>query len=208
MPPHLPIMEGDSPTLCPALAINLFGGPSIGKTVMAARIFLHLKILGVEAANPEEHAKISIWQGQPHLLDQQLILLGQTWQTLHTLADKVDAVVVDSPLLLCSVYAEGREQPHFHDTVRDFHRRLPRMNLLLSRNPELAYSQSGRREDFEGARSLDSRITHALVQAGESYAILPPVGSGHDDDAAKAVAQRVVDWLESQGRAPVFPPTP
>lgn len=205
MPATMTVMDGDSAMLCPAVSINLFGGPSIGKTVMAARIFLELKILGIEAANPEEHAKLSIWQGQPHLLDEQLILLGQTWHTLHTLADKVDAVVVDSPLLLCSVYAQGRERPHFHATVLDFHRRLPRINLVLTRNPGLGYSQSGRREDFEGARAMDQRILDALERSGERYSTLPPVGQ-QDQASAATVARSVAEWLAQQGRQPYAPP--
>lgn len=201
-----PILEGNRTQDCPALMINLFGGPCIGKTTMAAGIFLRLKMLGIETANPEEHAKIAILKGQPHLLDEQLIILGQTWETLHALSDKMDAVVVDSPLLLCSVYAEGREAPHFHDTVVDFHQRLPRLNLVLNRNPSLAYSQSGRREDSFAAANMDSRIRAALERAGEAYIDMPPVGT-QDSAAMDKVAQTVADWLERSGRHPFLPPT-
>lgn len=200
------ILDGTKAAACPALMINLFGGPCIGKTTMAANLFLKLKALGIEAANPEEHAKLAILRGQPHLLDEQLIILGQTWETLHTLSDKVDAVVVDSPLLLCSVYAQGREASHFHQTVIDFHQRLPRINLLLTRNTSLAYSQSGRREDSNGAVLMDGLIRDALHAAGEAYIEMPPVG-GQGQEALERVAQAVAGWLDQSGRGPFLPPT-
>jgi adenylate kinase family enzyme len=184
--PNLPIM------------VNLFGGPGIGKTTTAARIFVQLKMLGVETANPEEHAKLAIWKGRPDLLDQQLVILGQSWETLHALSDKVEAVVMDSPLLLCSVYAGNREQPHFHSTVVDFHRRMPRLNLLLTRAASRAYTTTGRREDADTARSIDTRIRTALDYHNEPYSELPS-GEGVDPDVldreAAAIARLVADAL-------------
>lgn len=187
--PNLPVM------------INLFGGPGIGKTTTAARVFVQLKMLGIETANPEEHAKLAIWKGRPDLLDQQLVILGQSWETLHALADKVDAVVMDSPLLLCSVYAGDREGPHFHDTVADFHRRLPRLNFMLTRAKDRAYSTTGRREDADTARALDTRIRAALAQRGEAFTELPS-GEGVDpmrlDHEAAAIARHVAAYLDQR----------
>ena len=187
-----PIVEGTRPY--PALVINLFGGPSIGKTNLAGRIFLALNDLNLEAANPEEHAKLAIFQGQAHLLDEQLILLGRTWDTLHALGDKVDVIVVDSPLLLASVYGQKREGPHFHATVRDFHSRFSRLNCLLMRNQSLAYSTVGRRENLTQALHMDTRIVDALDTANEPYLALPPTGQA-TEQVARTIAQAAADWI-------------
>lgn len=195
------ILDGTSRLPRPALVINLFGGPGIGKTTMAARVFLRLKMRGIEAANPEEHAKIAILKGQPHLLDEQLVILGQTWETLHTLSDKVEAIVVDSPILLCSVYAQGRESSHFHATVEDFHRRMPRINLLLARPAGMVYSRTGRRETPQEALLMDGRIRDALDKAGESYTTLPTTESCVDASIAM-LAETAHIWLAEQNRGP------
>jgi adenylate kinase family enzyme len=217
MPLFQPTTQGRSANVFPAsilpgtwtqpnlpIVINLFGGPGIGKTTTAARIFVQLKMLGIETANPEEHAKLAIWKGRPDLLDQQLVILGQSWETLHALADKVEAVVMDSPLLLCSVYAGDRERPHFHATVVDFHRRMPRLNLLLTRAEGRAYSTTGRREDADTARSIDGRIRAALDAHQEPFTELPS-GEGVDpeilDREAAAIARLIAQTLAQRNKA-------
>jgi len=103
--PVLDIQTGSRARAGDALVINLFGGPGSGKSTLASRIFYELKRAHIEAACPEEHAKLALWSGQPWLLDEQVVILGRTWETIHALRDKVEVVVVDSPILLCSAYA-------------------------------------------------------------------------------------------------------
>lgn len=175
------------------LVLNLFGGPGIGKTTAAAKIFVELKMLGLEAANPEEHAKLAIWKGRPDLLDQQLVILGQSWETLHALSDKVDVVVMDSPLMLCSVYAGDREALHFHKTVADFHKRMPRINIMLERPDGLSYSQRGRREDQSTASAIDTKVKMALDAHGEPYSQVQV-----DKNMAHNIAQTVQAWHQNR----------
>jgi len=149
--------------------VNIFGGPGSGKSTLASHLFHELKCAGIDAACPEEHAKLALWSGQPWLLDEQVILLGRSWETLHALHDKVDAVIVDSPLLLCSVYAGEREPPAFHDLVLDLHRRFDRLNILLERDQASPYSMNGRRETATEARDVDTRILQRLDISGETF---------------------------------------
>jgi nicotinamide riboside kinase len=161
-----------------ALILNLFGGPGIGKTTLAARIFAELKARNIEAACPEEYAKIAIWQGRSYLLDNQLILLGRTWDTITSLADKVDVIILDSPILLCSHYASEVEPDHFHKTVLDYHQRYDRINILLSRVDGMNYSTSGRRETSQQAIGIDAKIRSKLDVSDEQYV---SVQTGSDD---------------------------
>lgn len=171
------------------LILNLFGGPGIGKTTAAAKVFVELKMLGLEAANPEEHAKLAIWKGRPDLLDQQLVILGLTWETLHAVSDKVDVVVMDSPLMLCSVYAGTREAEHFHQTVADFHKRMPRINIVLQRPKDLTYSQRGRRETSDVAQQIDTKVRQTLDRFQEPYDMVEVT-----PENAKIIAQTIFDW--------------
>lgn len=165
----LDILPGSRAGAGDALVINIFGGPGTGKSTLASQIFADLKRHHIEAACPEEHAKLALWSGQPWLLDQQVILLGRTWETIHALIDKVDVIIVDSPLLLCSVYAQDREPSVFHDLAADLHKRTHRINLLLDRDPSNGYSRNGRRETESEARQADDRIRHVLETYGEPY---------------------------------------
>lgn len=152
-----------------ALVVNIFGGPGSGKSTLASHLFFALKQRGVEAASPEEHAKLAIWSDQPWLLDQQAILLGRTWETVHALRNKVDVIIVDSPILLCSVYAHDKEPICFHQLVADIHRRTDRVNLLMSRDPDLEYSTNGRRESAREAQIVDERIITTLDAHSEPF---------------------------------------
>ena len=176
-----------------ALIVNLFGGPGIGKTTLAARIFAALKTHGIEAACPEEYAKIAIWQGRSYLLDNQLILLGRTWDTITSLSEKVDVIVLDSPILLCSHYAGESEGPHFHETVLDFHQRNDRVNILLKRDKGIAYSTSGRRETSQQAMGIDTRIEGLLSQAKEEFTSMST-----DDGNFASLVDFLVDTISSR----------
>lgn len=163
------ILPGARTATGSALVVNIFGGPGSGKSTLASHLFFELKKHQVEVACPEEHAKIAIWSGQPWLLDQQTVLLGRTWETIHALLDKVDAIIVDSPLLLCSVYARDKEPTSFHQLTADLHRRANRVNLLLERDPDIEYSTNGRRENAQQARIVDEQIITTLDAHNEPY---------------------------------------
>jgi nicotinamide riboside kinase len=163
------ILSGTRAKTTDALVVNIFGGPGTGKSTLAAQIFAQLKMQHIEAACPEEHAKLAIWSGQPWLLDEQAILLGRTWETLSALVGRVDVVICDSPLLLCSVYAGEREPLSFHNFVIDLHKRTHRLNLFIERPLDQAYSTNGRRENEDQALVMDQRIKAALRDAQEPF---------------------------------------
>lgn len=188
--PALKILPGSRSKPGDALVLNIFGGPGSGKTTLASRLFSALKQHGIESASPEEHAKLAIWSNQPWLLDQQTILLGRTWETLHALHDKVDVVIVDSPIMLCSVYAGNREPICFHQLVADIHRRTDRANLLLQRDPNLEYSMNGRRENAREARVVDERIMTTLDLNSEPFTEI-----ARDDDAIENILHSVKEYL-------------
>ena len=87
--------------------INLYGGPGIGKSTVAALIFAQLKAEGKSAEIVTEYAKelvylgIDLTKSNQNLQDQ--ILLEQLRREL-VFQDQVDFMVCDSPLLLNSFY--------------------------------------------------------------------------------------------------------
>lgn len=173
-----------------ALVVNLFGGPGCGKSTVAAKIFAELKTRGVEAACPEEHAKMAIWSGRPWLLDEQLILAGKTWETLVNLRHRVDIIVADSPILLCSAYAGQREPEPFHALMRDLHSRVPRVNLLVTRNLDEEYDTSNRREDRDAAIAVDEKVRLMLADMGE----VPDSISREDN--MKLITSRIIELAQ------------
>ncbi len=78
-------------------------------------------------------------------------------------------IIVDSPIMLCSVYAREREPVCFHQLTADLHRRTDRVNLLLERDPELEYTTNGRRENAREAQIVDEQILTTLDRHNEPY---------------------------------------
>jgi nicotinamide riboside kinase len=202
IPSPVQILPGTRAKAQDALVINIFGGPGSGKSTLAAELFSELKKHHVEAACPEEHAKLAIWSGQPWLLDQQTVLLGRTWETIHALQDKVSVVIVDSPILLCSVYARNREPVCFHQMTADLHRRTNRINLLLERDPQTEYSTNGRRENESQARIVDEQILTTLDIHNEPFIQIARDRSD-TDRIAEAVKQHL--GVAHEIASPPFP---
>ena len=170
----------------------LLGPSGVGKSTTAAEIFCLLKRAGVEAVAPEEHAKIALWSGQPHLLDNQIVLLGRTWETLTALARQVDVIILDSPILLCSIYALRRESENFHNLCDELHRRHRRINILLQRNIRAKYTRNGRRESLDEARDVDAMIRARLERMEEDVLNI----DADDTDAIATIAKSIISGVK------------
>lgn len=94
--------------------VNLFGGPGIGKSTTAARLFAELKDSGVNAELVQEYVKGWAWEGRsaPTHLDQ-LYLTAKQARREQLLYGKVDVIVTDSPLLLGPFYCSKMEGPNY-----------------------------------------------------------------------------------------------
>jgi len=60
------------------LIVNLFGGPSSGKTTMAAGLFCLLKMHGIDCELVTEFAKDLVWEERFKTLKNQQYIFGKT----------------------------------------------------------------------------------------------------------------------------------
>ena len=141
------------------LVVNLFGGPGTGKSTLAAALFSNLKIKGVNAELVTEFAKDLVWSERNKELQDQVYILGKMYHKLWRLKDKVDVVVIDSPLPLCVYYDQGKT-PGMEDFVVELFNQFRNINILLERN--FPYQQEGRYQDEEGAVKVHNDIYKLL----------------------------------------------
>lgn len=140
------------------ICINLFGGPAIGKSTVAAELFAEIKKRHLEAEIVFEYAKDLIWDGREHVvIENQIAVLAGQWNRIHRLIGKVDLILCDSPILLCSTYAPDSYPISFHDLALWCHRAVPSINFSLTRH-DASYQDVGRIHCQKTAREMDKKI--------------------------------------------------
>lgn len=156
--------------------INIFGGPGIGKSTFAAELFVAMKKKHILTELTTEYAKDLIWQDRPNMLNNQISVLGEQWDRIQRLVDKVQYIINDSPTLLSSIYAPEEYPKSFHELVLWTHKKNKRLNLILPRHEE-EYEAFGRIQNEKTAKNIDIKILNLLKRENESYFLVPNTNS-------------------------------
>ena len=156
-----------------ALIVNLFGGPGVGKSTTAAGVFTLLKLHDVECELITEYAKDLVWEERHKTFRDQQYLFAKQHHRIWRVADKVDVVVTDCPLMLSPVYGERYKATNelFNANVVDVARGFNNLNIVLMRTKR--YNQNGRNETEDEAREVDRAITNTLKKYKMDWAEVP-----------------------------------
>ncbi len=158
--------------------INIYGGPGVGKSTLAARVFAELREQGLEAELVTEYAKELVWFGRQAEMADQLSIFAQQHRRILRVWGKVEYIVTDSPILNSLLYQPKGYPESFSKMVREFDARFPRqLNFLLERKHP--YERSGRVHTEREAISLDQELPRLLESNLISYKTIgadtPPV---------------------------------
>ena len=147
--------------------INLFGGPGIGKSTMAAGIFYHLKRSGVNCEYVHEEAKEFTWEDRQTTIKCQPYIFAKQMRNLWRIQDKVDVAITDSPILLSLIYADDSWPFSFEKYVIDQFLDFDNVNIVLTRKKE--YSPIGRNQTQDQAKDIDENILYTLKRLNIPY---------------------------------------
>lgn len=142
------------------LIVNFIGGPSAGKSTMAAHVFALLKWKDVNCELVTEYAKDKTWEGSFGVLQHQEYVFGKQLFRISRLENHVEAILTDAPLLHSLVYANERTSPEFRSFVLSEHNKRNNLNILLTRVKK--YNPKGRSQNEEEARQIDAEIKSTL----------------------------------------------
>lgn len=150
--------------------INLFAGPSAGKSTTGAVLYGMLSMAGYAAEYVAEFAKFATFAKLHSALTDQLYMVGKQHNRLHVLKNAgLDYVVMDGPLPQAVVFAPDGYFKHYEPLVMEAFNAYDNINFFLERNPEHAYRDHGRNEPEEQGRGLCGRVRELLDRHGVAY---------------------------------------
>ena len=132
--------------------INLYGGPGTGKSTTAAALFALMKRNGINVELVTEFAKDLVWTERNKELGDQIYIFGKMYHKLWRLRDKVDYVIIDSPLPLCAYY-DQEGLPGFKELVFNMYNSFTNYNFRLKRH--FKYQEEGRYQTESEADKVD-----------------------------------------------------
>jgi len=144
---------------------NLCGGPGAGKTTFGYYLAYRLKKAGVRADLLYEPARDLIYGGVPNtvpppLLDNQILMVGQTYErVLRLQRHGFEAVVSDSPIIQCLLYCKGHiYYDNLKKAIRDIEPNFDTFNVFIHPRPG-SYDPESRTQRTEAdARALDTTV--------------------------------------------------
>ena len=144
--------------------LNLIGGPGIGKSTLAAKIYSELKSHNISCELVREFVKDWAWEERRVKPLDQLYLLGQQCYRESLLYSKVEYIVTDSPLIMNGFYSEYYlSESYLTDSAIAFmnhsmrvYKGLNYVNIVLPRTK--SYDTAGRFEDENTAKIIDKEM--------------------------------------------------
>lgn len=160
--------------------VNLFGGPSAGKSSIAAGLLHELKKRHISCDAPYEFPKVLAWDNNNEAIKDQLYVISNQHRGIVKSYGKVKYVIVDSPILLSLVYknyyAKGDDDypsclygKEFDDMILSVHRYYDNLNIVLVRSSHEVHNNDERYQDLEQSIDIDNRIREVLNKNGIRY---------------------------------------
>jgi len=156
--------------------INLFGGPGIGKSSIAAGIFYKLKKKHVSCNNPYEFPKTLAWDNNIPAIKDQLYVFANQHRGIAQSYGKVDYIIIDSPILFSKIYhsyyTEGYPAEFygdwFHKMILELHNKYDNINILLDR-ADGVHNDEERFQNYEESLMIDKLCKKVLEENNIPY---------------------------------------
>ena len=152
--------------------INFYGGPCSGKSTAAAGLFYKMKLLGYKVELTDEFAKECVWEDNIRMLRDQLWILAHQHRKILRLAEKVDYIITDSPVLLSPIYREAYGNPLYSDLIDklavECYEMYDNINFMLSR-PRDNFEKDGRAQDEVQSVQIDLDILNQFQRLNIPY---------------------------------------
>lgn len=170
--------------------VNLYAGPGTGKSTTAAATFAELKYRGVNCEYITEYAKDATWERRgPKVFLAQEYIFGKQHFKIARVADEVDYLVTDSPILLGLVYTPPDFYlPSLKYVLREAYDRYDNLDVFLLRSK--AYNPSGRNQTEDEARVKDIEIKEMLMKQNISFSMI---------NVSRETPNQIIQLMQAKG---------
>jgi hypothetical protein len=174
--------------------INLFGGPGVGKSTTAAKVFSELQLKGYKCDLPYEFPKQVAWESNVSQISDQSYIFSNQHRGIVRSFGKVDYIILDSPILLSIVYKNRYHQGYpsnlygdsFDNFVLEVFKGYDNINFVLERNTE-TFEENGRLQTKEESLEIDNDIVNLLTNNDIDY-----VPINQTNDIGDRIAEHLV----------------
>ena len=162
------------------IVVNLYAPPGTGKSTGAAYIFSRLKMMGINAELITEFAKDKVWERNATALANQLFVFANQYYRIYICERDVDIVVVDSPLLLSTIYSNDREiiKP-MKEIIDIIEKKYVVLNYFLNRVKR--YNPKGRVHSEKESDDLKEIILSVLKDNNIKYKTVDGDTTGYEE---------------------------
>jgi len=162
------------------LLVNLFAGPSAGKTTAALELTAALKKKGYNVEYVSEFAKELVLENKTEFLKNQEYVTDEQYHRLDRLRNSgVEIIVTDSPVLLGKIYGETTISKEYSEKLLSYHNSFDNFNLFVNRGE--TFQTEGRVHNLEQSREIDKKIIAMLREHKVFY------GTYYHDEIDKTV---------------------
>ena len=157
--------------------INIFGGPGIGKSSIAAGVTYKIKKNHISCDQPYEFPKLLAWDENHSAIRDQLYVLANQHRGIVKSYGKVDYIILDSPILLSLTYRnyyKSNEYPAtlygktFDNLVLETFNQYENINILLERG-EGNHNEKERYQSLDESKELDKAIELSMIKNNIHY---------------------------------------
>ena len=156
------------------ILINLIGGPGIGKSTIAAFLYVQMKLHNFNVEQVQEVAKYYVYRGEFKKLNCQLNISKEQFGLFDAYNGIIDYIVTDGSILH-GLYFNRNNPDNISDLVEvenyilEKHNSILSINILLERPNDAFYEKEGRIQSEDESKYIDKYLEAELIKHDIKY---------------------------------------
>lgn len=147
-----------------SICISLIGSSGARKSTAAYGIMYNLKRIPIDVEMASEFAKDEVYENHlQEILEDQLYIIGNQNRRVARLVGKVDYIITDAPLPICSAHTDDEL---LKDIIFSTFDKTENYIIFLKRPDEEKFCQEGRIEDADTSKKISDELEKSLVLRG------------------------------------------